>query len=265
MLNLSLETTSTCNAACTFCPYPELARWGGKMDMNLFRKIIDETVDLPDISRITLHGLGEPLLDPHLEDRIWYIKKVNPLPVTIYTNGVYLTRTRHDKLAVAGLDTVVISLNAVRPEQHEKIMGLKGKFDTVVENCEYATIGPMNVEIHAVITGDTFTMDDKRLFEAEWGTYAHPIMAGNWAGDERTIRTFDPSSHCFRATRHIYVLYDGTVSACCFDPTGKMRFGDLSKQTIKEIYNSLAYRNFRQDHFENNADLYDICKNCTRI
>ena len=266
MINLQLETTSTCNAACIFCPYPELARWGGKMDMDLYKSIIDQTINIPEISRITLHGLGEPLLDPHLEARIEYVKQVNPVPVSIYTNGVYLTPARFDALKAAGLHSLVISLNAVRADQHDLIMGLKDKFDTVVANCDYAIAqSGVAIEIHAVVTGDTFTMEDKHIFDSRWSTHSLVVVEGNWAGDKRQIRDFNPADHCHRATQHIYVLYNGTVSACCFDPTAKLKFGDLSKETIKQMYNSEKYTRFREDHSKNQADKWAICKVCTRI
>ena len=91
------------------------------------------------------------------------------------------------------------------------------------------------------------------------------VWEGNWAGDNRLVYEFKPNQHCYRATTSIYVLYSGVVSACCFDPYGKEAFGDLSKQTLREVYNSPKYVRFRQDHVNDEADKWEICKNCTRI
>ena len=44
-----------------------------------------------------------------------------------------------------------------------------------------------------------------------------------------------------------------------------MTFGNVNDQSISEIYNSEAYVKFREDHANDRADLYDICKVCTRI
>ncbi len=269
MLTLQLETTSTCNAKCHFCLYPEAKRWGGLMSMDLYRKIIDEAAEVPQVETIMLQGLGEPLLDSKLEDRIWYASQKNgQWNVAIFTNGVHLTPSRIHALRDAGLTHLTVSLNAVRPEQHKRIMGLKDKFDQVVANCDYAIEVLPQTEIHAVANED-FNREDIRAFYFRWGRLGmggrgQCIYEGNWS-DKEAKHPFQPNDHCFRATRHIYVLYDGKVSTCCFDPTGKMVFGDLNHQTLKEVYNGYAYQNFRQDHFDNKAALYSICATCTRI
>ena len=243
------------------------------MNMDLFKKIIDEAATIPEINALIFHGLGEPLLDPKLDERLQYATKLmSNVMKNIFTNGVYLTPDRFERIKDAGIGAIVISLNAVSQEQHTKIMGLVGKFDTVVNNAMYAIQhkGHVNVEIHTVINGDQFTMKDGHTFLNKWGVkgdggFGLTIAEGNWAGDNRTTRDFKPNEHCFRATQAINVLWDGTISACCFDPLGKLPFGDLNKSTLKELYNAEKYLRFREAHADNRADQYDICRTCTRI
>jgi MoaA/NifB/PqqE/SkfB family radical SAM enzyme len=272
-VKLQLETTSTCNARCHFCVYPEAERWGGLMTMGLYRKIIDDAAEIPGITDLQLTGLGEPMLDPHVEDRVWYARRKMPrAPIGLFTNGVHLTPERFDALKEAGLTTAVFSLNAANAVQHEEIMGLKGKFDQVCENIDYAIENRDNVhvEVRAVSNGLEFGYGDMLAFYFRWGQrdkggYGQCILEGNWTGDKRTLRSFKPNETCGRALGQIYVLFDGKVTTCCFDPTGKQVFGDLSRQTIREVYNAEKYLKFREDHDGNRADRYDICKDCTRI
>jgi radical SAM protein with 4Fe4S-binding SPASM domain len=243
------------------------------MDMDLFRKIVDEAVTIQHIKTFILHGLGEPLLDPKLDDRIWYIRQVarEDSIVQIFTNGVYLTPDRFDRLKKVGLDSVVVSLNAVRSEQHEEIMGLKGKFDQVCSNIENAiSQGGPRIDVRAVLNEDQFNGRDAISFYQRWGEAGYSghgkcINEGNWAGDGRTIRTWKPNEACRRALESIYVLFDGRVTTCCFDPTGRQVFGDLSRQTLRQVYGSANYVKFRETHYDNRADEYDICRDCTRI
>lgn len=274
-IQLQLETASTCSAKCHFCVYKDVAPWraGKVMPMSLFQKIVDDAATIPQIDTIKLVGLNEPTLDPLLEDRLRYCKEKMPHVLTqIYTHGAHLIPKRYDSLRDAGLDCVVFSLNAVRPEQHEQIMGLKGKFDLVCRNIDYAIANRNGryVEVHAVANGDTFTEMDAIDFYIRWGHAGHGgyglcVWEGNWSGDTRTIRDFSPNKCCFRALNQIYVMYDGRISTCCFDPTGKQVFGDLSKQSIRDVYNNDPYLQFRLDHSNDEADKHDICKNCTRI
>lgn len=272
-VQLQLENTSTCNAKCGFCVYPAAERWGGLMSMNLYRKILDEASGIEAIDQICITGLGEPLLDKHLEDRVRYARARKPkAPIDFFTNGVYLTPARFEALRDAGLSSVQVSLNAVNQVQHEKAMGLRGKFDIICSNIDYAIANrkKCGVEVRAVYSEDQWTMDDVSDFYMRWGHRDHGghgmlIIEGNWAGDNRTVRSFDPKESCFRALGQIYVTFDGKVTTCCFDPTGKHVWGDLSKQTLREVYAAPAYLAFRQAHNDNQADTYAICKGCTRI
>jgi radical SAM protein with 4Fe4S-binding SPASM domain len=243
------------------------------MSMPLFRKIVDEAATIGLIHEVCVTGLGEPTLDPHLVDRIQYIRSTvkRDVFITMFTNGVYLSPQMFDKLMAAGLSFVAVSLNAVTPEQHEAVMGLKDKYTDVCANINYAiqNRGMGRVEVRAVATG--WTRGQIVKFGERWGAAQHGgfgqlIHEGNWAGDNRTThRAFKPSDACSRALGQIYVTWDGKVTTCCFDPAGTQVFGDLNKQTIREVYASPAYVAFREAHFADRADTYEICKNCTRI
>lgn len=274
MIQLQVETTSVCNAKCHFCVYPTLERTRKHMAMPLYSKILNEAVPIPAIGQLMLTGLGEPLLDPHLDKRISMAKEVAPrLEVGIYTNGTFLTPKRFDSLHAAGVDTIDISLNAATAEQRKEIMGLDD-WERVVANVQYALASQngTRVLLKGVVNPDRFTKSDTEQIQRIWGNRVMdgagrflPVVEGNWAGRTRTIRAFSPSDACHRALGQIYVTVDGIVTTCCFDPDGRQVFGDLREQTLREVYNSSKYVQFREAHFENRADQYEICKGCTRI
>ncbi len=270
ILELQLETTSTCNADCYFCPYTAMGRAGNLMDMDLFRKIIDEAVTIPVVKRYVLTGLGEPLLDPHLAERIRYTRDRTAATIRIYTNGVYLTPEKFEVLKESGINSIMISLNAVNKSQHEDIMGLKGKFDIVCSNAEYvlANQGEVDVCVKAV-AGERFSGDDAMEFIGRWGSIAkggagYCMIENNWAGDNDVSWAWDPNELCRFALAQIAVLYNGKVKTCCMDAEGKMIFGDLNTHTLREIYNGNKYLSFRIAHSENKAAQYDICNGCSR-
>jgi len=49
------------------------------MSMDLYRKIIDEAATIESIGSLILHGLGEPLLDPNLNERLSYEQVVKSI------------------------------------------------------------------------------------------------------------------------------------------------------------------------------------------
>lgn len=273
MLQLQIEPTAVCNARCHFCIYPtEInSRPKGRMGMDLFRKIIDEAATIPHISEVCITGLGESLLDPDLEERIRYVKGKMKAFTYVYTNGTYMNPERWERLTDAGLDQVLLSLNAADAETRKRVMGLDD-WDVVIQNITYALAHERGCKLtlRAVINDDQMTPrqteDLFRLFGAQQeGGRMMTVREGNWAGDSRTVRDFKPNEACGRALGMIYVTFDGKVTPCCFDPLGKMTFGDLKTHSLREVYNSNAYTAFRADHYANKADKYDICKGCTRI
>lgn len=283
-IQIHCATTNTCNGRCSFCPYvsPENTRPKGFMTMELFRKIADEAATIPQLSSWAFSALGEPLLDKHLAERVSYTQQLRPgWPTELYTNGVYLTPEKFEALKAAGLNTLSVSLNAVSQEQHEKIMGIKGKFQTVVDNIRYAQkSGGVNLLVKAVRNDDSFDSDSQMKFYLTWGIKHHPeikegigqvVVERDWAGANRRIDGFDPygtfdeNACCNRAVEQLSILYDGTVTLCCYDPFAKHNLGNLKTQSIREVYNGTWYTQFRQDHFDNKAAKYEICKGCTRV
>lgn len=275
-IQLQVETTTACNKGCHFCPLPDIkpTRDHGTMSMDLFRKIVDEASGIGDIEQLCLTGLGETMLDRWVIERAKYARDKMPSSfIDIYTNGSYLTPEKFDALKAVGISCVTVSLNAIDADQHHKIMGGRKDFDTVMANTEYAVAhrGGVMVQVKAVVNGDTFTEADGWKFYAKWGHrdlggYGQLVYEGNWAGSNRTTRAFKPNECCSRALTQIYVLFDGRVTPCCLDPDGRHKvFGNLSKQTIKQVYNSPDYLAFREAHDANRADEYSFCKVCSRI
>ena len=278
-----MATLNTCNATCHFCAYatPENTLPKGVMSMDLYKKIIDDAAGIPQIDSIAFSALGEPTLDRFLVERVAYARKMRPdwTPFEVYTNGTGLTPKLFDALRDAGMDSLTISLNAVSQDQHEKIMGLKGKFGQVVANARYATQnhqGKVDVLVKAVRDDVHFTMEDQVRFYLTWGMRLRPdLMPGhgqivwmcNWAGAVPLVegREIEPDSCCGRALQQLSILWDGKVTMCCYDPLNTFPLGDLTKQTIREVYNAEKYVTFREDHNENRASKYELCKGCTRV
>src|SRR5262249_32300096 len=88
---LYLETTNRCNLLCTTCPrtYADLEP-EADMSWELFTRIVDQ---VPNIARVVLHGVGEPMLVKDLPRMIRYLKDRRAY-VLFNTNGTVLTAKR---------------------------------------------------------------------------------------------------------------------------------------------------------------------------
>jgi radical SAM protein with 4Fe4S-binding SPASM domain len=101
----------------------------GAMTEDLFRQIVDE---VPTLRRLTLQGLGEPLLSPYLLGMIRYAK-ARRVTVGFNSNATLLTRAKAEELLDAGLDWLHVSLDGARAGTYEGIRD-GASFDTVVAN-----------------------------------------------------------------------------------------------------------------------------------
>lgn len=117
---LYLETTNRCNLLCTTCPrtYEELEP-PADMSWELFTRIVDQ---VPDIARVVLHGVGEPMLVKDLPRMIGYLKARGAY-VLFNTNGTLLTPRRGRELCESGLDELRVSLDAADPKTFIAVRG----------------------------------------------------------------------------------------------------------------------------------------------
>ena len=139
---LQIETFFGCNAKCVMCfvGYPESNNDGvrkkGTMSMEMFKNIIDSMLPYKDhIEKVDLFGLGEPLLDRHLFERIKYVKEKGFQNIAISTNADLLNTEKQKLLLDSGIDTVIFSIDGIKKETHENIR--KGvHFERLVDNCQ---------------------------------------------------------------------------------------------------------------------------------
>ena len=127
---LYLETTNRCNLLCTTCPrtYEELEP-PADMSWELFTHIVDQ---FPKISRVVLHGIGEPMMVKELPRMVRYLKDRRTY-VLFNTNGTLLRPKKGRELIDAGLDELRVSLDAAEARAFKLVRG-RDWFDRIVRN-----------------------------------------------------------------------------------------------------------------------------------
>jgi radical SAM protein with 4Fe4S-binding SPASM domain len=117
---LQVEITSACNLRCAMCLVryrPPVNKLAGAMAPDLFGRIL---ADLPRLRRLTLQGLGEPLLSPYLVDQV-RLAKSRGISVGFNSNATLLSRRRADELVATGLDWLHVSVDGASAATYEGI------------------------------------------------------------------------------------------------------------------------------------------------
>ena len=260
---VQIESTNLCNAKCVFCPRDEMHRRQGVMDLDLFKKIVDECAEL-GITHVRVHNYGEPFLDKQLVEKVRYAKQKGIAEVGMISNGSLITEPIARGMIEAGLDAINISVDAAGKDVFERTR-VNLDYDTVIGNIR--TLARLRQEsgrthpkliLSFVRQGNTA---DEQAFIDEWSQVAdkvHITDLHNWAGTLNTQS--DVRYPCYRVWLTFTVLWDGRVSLCCADFDGRHVLGDLRTSTIAQIWNSPAYRAVRRQHLESGGP--EICRSC---
>ena len=260
---VQIESTNICNAKCVFCPRDEMHRRQGIMTFELFRKIVDECVEL-GITHVRMHNYGEAFIDKQLVDKVRYAKQKGIQEVGVISNGSLITEAVARGMIDAGLDAINISVDAAGKEVFESTrLGLK--YDKVIANIERLVrirteSGKRRPKLILSFVRQNNTADEQAFIE-HWRAIAdkvHVTDLHNWAGTLNTES--DVNYPCYRPWLTFTVLWDGRVSLCCADFDGKIILGDLNTSSIREIWNAEPYRDARRQHLESGGP--DICRAC---
>jgi hypothetical protein len=260
---VQIESTNICNAKCVFCPRDDMHRRQGIMTVDLFRKIVDECVEL-GITHVRMHNYGEAFIDKRLVEKVRYAKEKGIQEVGVISNGSLITEAVARGMVDAGLDAINISVDAAGKDVFESTrIGLK--YDKVIANIERlvrirAESGRRRPKLILSFVRQNNTADEQAFIE-HWRAIAdkvHVTDLHNWAGTLNTES--DVNYPCYRPWLTFTVLWDGRVSLCCADFDGRTVLGDLSTSTIREIWNAEPYRRARRQHLESGGP--DICRAC---
>jgi len=125
-----IEPTTRCNFNCVTCTRTTLnpSRLNRDLTLEEFKIILEQ---IPSLIEIKLQGMGEPFLNPHLEEILEYGKKQKISFYTI-TNGSVLKFYKH---LLQYFDFLTISFDSSSKENFEKIRR-GAKFEEIIENAK---------------------------------------------------------------------------------------------------------------------------------
>ncbi|MDR7040448.1 MoaA/NifB/PqqE/SkfB family radical SAM enzyme [Methylobacterium sp. BE186] len=125
-----MEVTNRCNLLCETCPRTfETLEPPADMSWELFTRIVDQ---VPNVARVVLHGVGEPMLVKSLPRMIRYLKR-RGIYVLFNTNGTLMQPKRFQELIDTGLDELRVSLDAADRASYLRVRG-KDFFDRIVRD-----------------------------------------------------------------------------------------------------------------------------------
>ena len=268
---LRIEVTTKCNYNCNICPRERLTRAMETMDFELFKYIFDRiNTETSQYNTLTFPGMGEPLLDEAIDDKIIYAKKHN-YNILMLTNGSLLTVDRFRRLEDIGMDSIRVSIYGNSSESYNAMHGISNtdSFLRIKENL--TEISRIKTKTSLLLTYNVVDGCNDSALES-WIEYWKDKVdllevwrPHNWVDskDYRAVQK-DKLKTCGRPLNTpLQIQVDGTVNMCCFDFDGKLLLGDLRTQTLEEIFESSMFNKILRHHTSGDyRGSGIICENC---
>lgn len=253
-MKLQFESTTACNAKCTFCPRYDMTRPMGQMSDKLFHKIIQESkvFGRPEIVPFLN---GEPFCFPKIWEWLDYMRD-NECRVYLFTNAELMDVDRIVKYK--NIRYICCSINAATKETHKAIM--RGPDFDVVEKRVRDLIDKAPFPVYVSMVEVEKNQHEVGDFRKKWGKHVTHGEFKNWGGavHDKLERSGERTA-CLAFLRTITILWDGRVVPCCMDYNGTLILGDANKQTLLEILTASQW-------FKNLQCKLDFsmepCKNC---
>ena len=265
-----VETTAKCNIYCPMCPRETHKQPKEDMTDEIFTRLVRESGRSAE--HMMLIGLGEPLLDRQIFERIEYCEKHN-ISTLLSTNGTLLDEQASERLLATPLEHITLSFDGSTKESYEYYR--KGaNFEKVRDN--FVRFARMKHERHAKVQivaqmvrmdrnageVDDFIrfwsaipgVDQVRIKEDE--TNVLRPEAGHVAADWKY-----PCHYLWRGP--MYVKHNGDVYPCCQSyMLDGAPIGNVGEQELEEIWNGEEMRTMRRLHVAGRAGEIDICSRC---
>ena len=287
---LAIETVFGCNLSCEMCFIDQPThRKKGVMPMELFYRIADSMAPYaPKIEQVDLWSLGEPLLDPHLYERIKYLKSKGFRSIAISTNADLLDERKRKLLMESKVDTVIFSIDGAKKETHEKIRrgaNFERTVGNVLEVIKLRDQGNYQTRFIVRFIRNQDNADqwdeyvafwnsklskEKRDFVVRYDTHNYGGYIAQKEGKGwKDIHPSDSIESLERRPCHfvfdsLIVLNDGSLALCPADfLEAQFGLGDVSKgaHSLAE-FNSASYKAMRNVHKCGNKNSIKLCKDC---
>lgn len=226
---LRISVTDRCNLRCVYCVPEERLPPMPRENILSFEQIAEFVRAAAGLgmTKIRLTG-GEPLMRRGIADLVFLIKRVPGVRhLAMTTNGILLPEYA-DSLRAAGLDSVNISLDTLRPSRYA-LLTRGGSLELALAGIDAAAAAGFRIKINMVIledSGDGELMD-MRNFCAFRGLTLQTIEGYDLRTPKRDSLLYDRPPKCGGCNR-LRLLSDGTIKPCLHsDDELKADFSDL--------------------------------------
>jgi len=257
---LEIELVSDCNLKCTYCPRHFVNELIGYMNIDLFKKIIDEAEHYPD-TILVLHRRGESMMHPNFNYMLNYVAGKFK-EVQMATNCTLLNSNKFESI-INGLDFISFSIDSPDNFKETRIPAKYSSVERKINHFLEYNNGKVKTQVSMVKTQHTLDSACKE-FELIWKDKVDRVRIyeeHSTDGDFGSL--MNPREIRKPCVMPIYemLIYDNGITARCNHDWDSDGMGDVTKNTLKEIWMNDKYIGLREQHIT--QKLTDpVCSGC---
>jgi len=277
-MNIAIENTTFCGANCVMCVRDKINFELSNMSFELFRKIITEVNRFSiekygkGLESIEYGGMGDPLLDSGLEEKLAFIKENYPcVKQCICTTG-HVLNEKQDVICKY-IDVLKISNYGFSKESYESVHRGNLKYEVIKKNIDELLKIPLGERPRCIISFLVLPINEEEM--EDWKEYYEPKCEElyiwkphNWAGyaESETVHNHKEAKSCGRPGRAFTFRANGDVSVCCWDFNREMSVGNMINETFESIYYGEKLGKVLEMHKKGTFfECKNICSNCDQL
>lgn len=276
---VSIETATSCNQRCTFCPVAVTQRAKENLSLERLEKIL-AGISSEQIQEIQIVGFYEPTYDKQLLEKIKLIRKAG-FNFSIFTNASGLKPSLTDELLNLEVSRIIINLSTLDDTEYQQIRGTKD-LKRIIPNLEYllsqVRIQTKKPIITIIILGalDQQHGTNIQMITQKYSEYSDVLEFqispyGDYAGDVKSKLV--PRKQFFHQNlvgcareyqnERLYFNAEGEAVLCCQDYFGQYKLGNIDELSVTEIHQGKNITQWRQwISGEEEAPDDFICRSC---
>lgn len=277
-VDISLELSSFCNMACSYCYHSDKKNMPFKQNLmqpETFKKVVREAADL-GVHSLKFNWRGESTMNPWFGLMTKFAKdlaKGSTFIDRITNSNFKFDSTREDIfVGLCNQTKVKVSYDSFDKSVFENQRRL-GNHDVTTANIDkfYNWPGRDNkIVIQAVRTSSNKDEDLEGLAKKRWPDAEISIrdmVEGRVDKDLTDIkhkeRDFTERQSCIQAHARLIFSWNGFAVMCCPDIKEELRLGNIKDMTVSEIFNSPKAKEMRASLLNGSAFNKSPCQSCS--
>jgi len=258
---MKIEVSRYCTVNCKLCNVPKARQF---FDYEEYQTLVDRYQDT--VFEVSLYDDGEPLLHDRVIEFIRYAHERRIGTIISTSLSFEKSDAFWEELAGSGLDRLIVAIDGVTSDVYKEYR-TNGNLELVMANLrkilEYKKQlqSPMVVEWQMIdFPWNRIEQDSARALAADLGCNHFRLITDSITGGQGTPKEYRRSRNCLIPFLVLIIDAYRKVHPCYIAHDASMVIGDLSSESIEDIWNGSAVGKIRDKKLICHRQTCQTCK-----